>query len=165
MEGQVPWVVYEVELKVADKWWDDVVVQVSQFIGVYLGLQVGDHSSRSYAYSYAFGDSSLLLLDGWEVFGLGKIGTCGLIWLLDLLITALLCLVMVSFREGWHSLLMLADLASLVWSVYQVLFVPSLRIPIPFENSLRLVTKSMGLKVTSCMVWFGNRLRGRSWIG
>lgn len=31
---------------------------------------------------------------------------------------------------------MLTDLASLVWSAYQVLFVPSLRIPVPFENSL-----------------------------
>ncbi|XP_043724444.1 uncharacterized protein LOC122671349 [Telopea speciosissima] len=31
---------------------------------------------------------------------------------------------------------LLADLASLVWSAYQVLLVPSLRIPIPFENSL-----------------------------
>ncbi|CAI9109634.1 OLC1v1009493C1 [Oldenlandia corymbosa var. corymbosa] len=31
---------------------------------------------------------------------------------------------------------LLADLASLVWSAYQVLFVPSLRIPVPFENSL-----------------------------
>ncbi|XP_031095444.1 uncharacterized protein LOC115999701 [Ipomoea triloba] len=31
---------------------------------------------------------------------------------------------------------MLSDLASLVWSAYQVLLVPSLRIPIPFENSL-----------------------------
>lgn len=30
----------------------------------------------------------------------------------------------------------LADLASLVYSAYQVLIVPSLRIPIPFENSL-----------------------------
>ncbi|KAF8010851.1 hypothetical protein BT93_J1484 [Corymbia citriodora subsp. variegata] len=31
---------------------------------------------------------------------------------------------------------LLADLASLVWSAYQVLVVPSLRIPVPFENSL-----------------------------
>lgn len=31
---------------------------------------------------------------------------------------------------------LLADLASLVWSAYQVLIVPSLRIPVPFENSL-----------------------------
>lgn len=31
---------------------------------------------------------------------------------------------------------LLADLASLVWSAYQVLLVPSLRIPVPFENSL-----------------------------
>ncbi|MCE3214715.1 hypothetical protein HAX54_053123 [Datura stramonium] len=31
---------------------------------------------------------------------------------------------------------LLSDLASLVWSAYQVLLVPSLRIPIPFENSL-----------------------------
>lgn len=30
----------------------------------------------------------------------------------------------------------LSDLASLVWSAYQVLLVPSLRIPVPFENSL-----------------------------
>ncbi|GFY83026.1 hypothetical protein Acr_02g0012660 [Actinidia rufa] len=29
-----------------------------------------------------------------------------------------------------------SDLASLVWSAYQVLLVPSLRIPVPFENSL-----------------------------
>ncbi|MED6205593.1 hypothetical protein PIB30_019154, partial [Stylosanthes scabra] len=29
-----------------------------------------------------------------------------------------------------------ADLASLVWSAYQVFMVPSLRIPVPFENSL-----------------------------
>ncbi|XP_056176545.1 uncharacterized protein LOC130140644 [Syzygium oleosum] len=29
-----------------------------------------------------------------------------------------------------------ADLASLVWSAYQVLVVPSLQIPVPFENSL-----------------------------
>lgn len=29
-----------------------------------------------------------------------------------------------------------ADLASLVWSAYQVFLVPSLRIPVPFENSL-----------------------------
>lgn len=31
---------------------------------------------------------------------------------------------------------LLADLASLVWSAYQVLIVPSLRIPVPFESSL-----------------------------
>ncbi|KAL3525961.1 hypothetical protein ACH5RR_014333 [Cinchona calisaya] len=31
---------------------------------------------------------------------------------------------------------LLTDLASLVWSAYQVLFVPSLRIPVPFENLL-----------------------------
>ncbi|KAF4390708.1 hypothetical protein G4B88_015598 [Cannabis sativa] len=31
---------------------------------------------------------------------------------------------------------LLADLSSLVWSAYQVLLVPSLRIPVPFENSL-----------------------------
>ncbi|VFQ83728.1 unnamed protein product [Cuscuta campestris] len=31
---------------------------------------------------------------------------------------------------------MLSDLASLVWSAYQVLAVPSLRIPVPFEDSL-----------------------------
>ncbi|KAK6155121.1 hypothetical protein DH2020_009369 [Rehmannia glutinosa] len=31
---------------------------------------------------------------------------------------------------------LLADLASLVWSAYQVLLVPSLRIPVPFENKL-----------------------------
>ncbi|XAR51765.1 hypothetical protein NMG60_11006495 [Bertholletia excelsa] len=31
---------------------------------------------------------------------------------------------------------LLAALASLVWSAYQVLVVPSLRIPVPFENSL-----------------------------
>ncbi|PIN16331.1 hypothetical protein CDL12_11015 [Handroanthus impetiginosus] len=31
---------------------------------------------------------------------------------------------------------MLSDLASLVWSAYQVLLVPSLRIPVPFENKL-----------------------------
>lgn len=31
---------------------------------------------------------------------------------------------------------LLADLASLVWSAYQVLLVPSLRIPVPFEKSL-----------------------------
>ncbi|PIA27951.1 hypothetical protein AQUCO_07400056v1 [Aquilegia coerulea] len=31
---------------------------------------------------------------------------------------------------------LLADLASLVWSAYQVLLVPSLRIPVTFENSL-----------------------------
>ncbi|KAI3474812.1 hypothetical protein Pfo_030123, partial [Paulownia fortunei] len=31
---------------------------------------------------------------------------------------------------------LLSDLASLVWSAYQVLLVPSLRIPVPFENSL-----------------------------
>lgn len=31
---------------------------------------------------------------------------------------------------------LLADLGSLVWSAYQVLLVPSLRIPVPFENSL-----------------------------
>lgn len=31
---------------------------------------------------------------------------------------------------------LLRDLASLVWSAYQVLLVPSLRIPVPFENSL-----------------------------
>ncbi|XP_050380000.1 uncharacterized protein LOC126797409 [Argentina anserina] len=31
---------------------------------------------------------------------------------------------------------LLADLASLVWSAYQVLLVPSLRIPVQFENSL-----------------------------
>ncbi|KAF5735525.1 hypothetical protein HS088_TW15G01032 [Tripterygium wilfordii] len=31
---------------------------------------------------------------------------------------------------------LLADLASLVWSAYQVHLVPSLRIPVPFENSL-----------------------------
>lgn len=31
---------------------------------------------------------------------------------------------------------LLADLASLIWSAYQVLLVPSLRIPVPFENSL-----------------------------
>lgn len=31
---------------------------------------------------------------------------------------------------------LLRDLASLVWSAYQVLFVPSLRIPVPFENTL-----------------------------
>lgn len=31
---------------------------------------------------------------------------------------------------------LLADLASLVWSAYQVMLVPSLRIPVPFENSL-----------------------------
>lgn len=31
---------------------------------------------------------------------------------------------------------LLADLGSLVWSAYQVMLVPSLRIPVPFENSL-----------------------------
>ncbi|KAF7819680.1 Transmembrane protein [Senna tora] len=31
---------------------------------------------------------------------------------------------------------LLADLASLIWSAYQVFLVPSLRIPVPFENSL-----------------------------
>ncbi|KAI3748049.1 hypothetical protein L6452_10873 [Arctium lappa] len=31
---------------------------------------------------------------------------------------------------------LLADMASLVWSAYKVLLVPSLRIPVPFENSL-----------------------------
>lgn len=31
---------------------------------------------------------------------------------------------------------LLSDLASLVWSAYQVLFVPSLRIPVPLENKL-----------------------------
>ncbi|KAL5724995.1 hypothetical protein ACHQM5_008192 [Ranunculus cassubicifolius] len=31
---------------------------------------------------------------------------------------------------------LLADLASLVWSAYEVLLAPSLRIPVPFENSL-----------------------------
>ncbi|KAL9157676.1 hypothetical protein ABFS82_08G020300 [Erythranthe guttata] len=31
---------------------------------------------------------------------------------------------------------LLSDLASLVWSAYQVLLVPSLRIPVPFENKL-----------------------------
>jgi hypothetical protein len=31
---------------------------------------------------------------------------------------------------------LLADLASLIWSAYQVLLVPSLRIPVPFESSL-----------------------------
>lgn len=31
---------------------------------------------------------------------------------------------------------LLADLSSLIWSAYQVLLVPSLRIPVPFENSL-----------------------------
>ncbi|PHT57081.1 hypothetical protein CQW23_05567 [Capsicum baccatum] len=31
---------------------------------------------------------------------------------------------------------LLSDLASLVWSAYQVLLVPSLRIPVPFEDSL-----------------------------
>lgn len=31
---------------------------------------------------------------------------------------------------------LLADLASLIWSAYQVLLVPSLRIPVPFENQL-----------------------------
>ncbi|KAK3015282.1 hypothetical protein RJ639_030230 [Escallonia herrerae] len=31
---------------------------------------------------------------------------------------------------------LLADLASLIWNAYQVLLVPSLRIPVPFENSL-----------------------------
>ncbi|XP_051141228.1 uncharacterized protein LOC127258434 [Andrographis paniculata] len=31
---------------------------------------------------------------------------------------------------------LLRDLASLVWSAYQVLLVPSLRIPVPFENTL-----------------------------
>ena len=31
---------------------------------------------------------------------------------------------------------LLADVASLIWSAYQVLLVPSLRIPVPFENSL-----------------------------
>ncbi|XP_023772934.1 uncharacterized protein LOC111921588 [Lactuca sativa] len=31
---------------------------------------------------------------------------------------------------------LLADMASLVWSAYKVLLVPSLRIPVPFENTL-----------------------------
>ncbi|KVI09145.1 uncharacterized protein LOC112501755 [Cynara cardunculus var. scolymus] len=31
---------------------------------------------------------------------------------------------------------LLADMASLIWSAYKVLLVPSLRIPVPFENSL-----------------------------
>ncbi|KAL3813353.1 hypothetical protein ACJIZ3_014621 [Penstemon smallii] len=31
---------------------------------------------------------------------------------------------------------LLSDLASLIWSAYQVLLVPSLRIPVPFENTL-----------------------------
>ncbi|KAF3958580.1 hypothetical protein CMV_016532 [Castanea mollissima] len=31
---------------------------------------------------------------------------------------------------------LLADVSSLIWSAYQVLLVPSLRIPVPFENSL-----------------------------
>ncbi|KAL3629336.1 hypothetical protein CASFOL_026558 [Castilleja foliolosa] len=31
---------------------------------------------------------------------------------------------------------LLSDIASLVWSAYQVLLVPSLRIPVPFENKL-----------------------------
>nr|POE87691.1 hypothetical protein CFP56_65465 [Quercus suber] len=39
-----------------------------------------------------------------------------------------------SRRKSEKSLL--ADVSSLIWSAYQVLLVPSLRIPVPFENSL-----------------------------
>ncbi|KAH7532613.1 hypothetical protein FEM48_Zijuj04G0040100 [Ziziphus jujuba var. spinosa] len=52
---------------------------------------------------------------------------------------------------------LLADLASLVWSAYQVLLVPSLRIPVPFENSLIVqfihVHGSEGGKDSSGLDW------------
>ncbi|CAB4275065.1 unnamed protein product [Prunus armeniaca] len=52
---------------------------------------------------------------------------------------------------------LLADLASLVWSAYQVLLVPSLRIPVQFENSLIVqfihVYGSEGSKDSSGLDW------------
>ncbi|XP_061360832.1 uncharacterized protein LOC133304786 [Gastrolobium bilobum] len=51
-----------------------------------------------------------------------------------------------------------ADLASLVWSSYQVFLVPSLRIPVPFENSLvvqfiHVYSGEKGSKDTSGLDW------------
>ncbi|KAJ4961191.1 hypothetical protein NE237_021101 [Protea cynaroides] len=51
---------------------------------------------------------------------------------------------------------LLADLASLVWSAYQVLLVPSLRIPIPFENSL--IVQFIHVRGSE-----GNDLHGLDW--
>lgn len=52
---------------------------------------------------------------------------------------------------------LLVDLASLIYSAYQVLLVPSLRIPVPFENSLIVqLYMFMGPAVGNRMVWIGN---------
>ena len=52
---------------------------------------------------------------------------------------------------------LLANLFSLVWSAYQVLLVPSLRIPVPFENSLlvQFIHVRSGSVTDLNLEWFG----------
>ncbi|KAI8028804.1 hypothetical protein LOK49_LG01G03842 [Camellia lanceoleosa] len=114
---------------------------------IYL-LNLGASKSKPYAYSYGFGDSSPAFT---KCLGSVWTGKDRYLWI-DLAAGPVdygpgLSGDGVLPRGEFHPLAalhgrpksqkaLLADLASLVWSAYQVLLVPSLRIPVPFENSL-----------------------------
>ncbi|XP_052196049.1 uncharacterized protein LOC127803671 [Diospyros lotus] len=116
--------------------------------GVYIYLLNLGAQSKPYAYNYGFGESSPAFT---KCSGSVWTGKDRYLWI-DLAAGPLdygpaLSGDGVLPRGEFHPLTafhgrpksqkaVLADLASLVWSAYQVLLVPSLRIPVPFENSL-----------------------------
>ncbi|OVA13304.1 hypothetical protein BVC80_285g15 [Macleaya cordata] len=116
--------------------------------GVYIYLLNLSPQSKPYAYSYGHGDSSLAFT---KCYGSIWTGKERYLWI-DLAAGPVdygpaLSGDGVLPRGEFHPLAalhgrpksqkaLLSDLSSLIWSAYQVLLVPSLRIPVPFVNSL-----------------------------